>query len=734
VTSRLAGLLTPQSIALVGCPGDLDRPGARPLQYLLKHGYRGAIYPVNARRREIGGVQAYPSLGDLPERPDVAWIGVPGSEVEAVLVEAGQLKIPYAVVLTAGFGETDEAGKSRQAALRSVAEAAGIAVLGPNMLGFINCWDRVPLTFSSAGAVDELIPGALGIASQSGALGGIVVNRAFDRRVGVSAMISTGNELGITVSECLEHFAEDPRTRAVAAIVEGVRDGERFKAAAARLLEAGKTLVALKSGRSRAGRRNALTHTGALAGSHAAWQAVARHLGIVEVDTLEDLLDVAGFLSRETRPVGRSVGVLTSSGGASIMSADQLERHGFDLPRLTAPTVAAIGRLLPEYAVTRDNPVDVTAGLGEDLFGRVLSAVVADPRLDAVSAIVTGARGVERAENIVRAATAATKPVVACWLGGSVNEEGIGILDRAGVACFRSVRAMAAALAAGRDAAAARRAWLAGAPARRRAMRPDASLAARAGRVEVPVPYRALADLARQAGVPLAAEVLVASPVEAARAARRLGFPVALKVIAGSVPHKTEAGGVVLGLATAADVAGAAARLLRGRRGPIEGLLVQRMVRGLEVLVGVTRDEAFGLLLVIGAGGVQAELLADTACRPLPVTPADIRAMIAEVRCLRALSGWRGAPPADVAALVRAIAAVAELARAFGPRLVALDVNPVIVGPRGGGAAAVDLLLQLSRSAVPRDGSPLAYTIESGPASRAGKVKSPTQPRHRRSP
>ncbi|HXG03388.1 MAG TPA: CoA-binding protein, partial [Candidatus Binatia bacterium] len=425
--SRLGALLTPSSIALVGCPGDLSRPGARPLVYLQKHGYRGRIYPVNPRHREIGGLPAWAALGDLPERPDVVWIGVPGPEVESVLAEAAHLKVPAAVILSAGFAEAGEEGGVRQQRLARIADEAGMTVLGPNMLGFINCWDRVPLTFSPAGGLDELIPGPLGVASQSGALAGIVVNRAFDRRIGVSAMISTGNEVGVTVSECLEYFADDPRTRAVALVAEGIRDGERFKRAAGRLLGAGKALVALKLGRSRSGRRNARTHTGALAGSWQAWRAVARQYGIVEVETFQELVEVAGFLARESRPVRRGVAVVATSGGAAIMTADQLEAHGVRLPRLGAATVAALAQRLPDYAATRDNPVDVTAGLTEDLFAEVLATVAADSHIDAVLATVTGARGVERAENVARVARQARKPLVACWLGGSLTAEGVAV-------------------------------------------------------------------------------------------------------------------------------------------------------------------------------------------------------------------------------------------------------------------------------------------------------------------
>jgi acyl-CoA synthetase (NDP forming) len=698
VSSRLAAFLKPRSVALVGCPSDLTRPGARPLVYLQKHGYPGQVYPVNPRHAEIGGLRAYPSLADLPERPDAVWIGVPGGDVPAVLEEAARLKIPNAIILTAGFGETDAAGRARQEALRAIADAAGMTVLGPNMLGFINCWDRVPLTFSPAGGIDRLIPGALGIASQSGALGGVVVNRAFDRMIGVSAMVSTGNEIGITVSECLEYFAEDPRTQAVALVAEGIRDGERFKAAAARLLETGKPLVALKLGRSSTGRRNALTHTGALAGSHEAWRAVARQLGIIDVETFEELVEVAGFLCRERRSPRRGVGVLTTSGGASIMTADQLEARGLALPRLSASTGQALAALLPEHAVTRDNPVDVTAGLSEALFEQVLATVVGDERIDVVLTAVTGARGVERARNVARVAHVADKPVVVCWLGGSLTDAGVSVLDTEGVACFRNPRTAALALAAVRDFAAARRAR---APRNARRATPEhAPVRPPAGRPG-PLPYTEAAALARRAGIPLAPEALVATPAAAARAARRLGFPVVLKVVARDLPHKTDAGVLALNLRTADEVSRAARRLLTtARRYRVEGLLVQRMVGGVEVLAGVTRDPTFGLLLVVGAGGVQAELLGDTTARPLPVTRGEILTMLGEVRSLGVLRGFRGAPAADVPALVAAVAGVARLAGALGERLQALDVNPIVVGARGRGAWAVDLLLETRAVAV----------------------------------
>jgi acetate---CoA ligase (ADP-forming) len=686
VSARLAAFLAPRSIALVGVPGDLTRPGARPLVFLLKHGYRGRIFPVNPRRAEIGGLRAYPALADLPERPDTVWVGVPGTEVLGVLQEAGRLRIPNAVILTAGFGETGADGRRREQSLKAAAARDGITLLGPNMLGFINFWERIPLTFSAAGGLERLLAGGLGVVSQSGALAGAVVNRAHDRLVGMSAMVSTGNEAGITLAECLEYFADDPRTQVVAMIAEGIRDGARFRSAAARLLEAGKPLVALKVGRSEAGRRNALTHTGALAGSHAAWRAVARQLGIIEVDTFEDMVEIAGFHARERRPVRGRVGVLTTSGGASIMLADQLEARALRMPRLSAATEKELGGLLPEHARTRDNPVDVTAGMPEATFEKVLATLAADPGLEVLITAVTGAAGVERAQTVVRVARATGTPVVACWLGGSQTEDGLRVLDAEGVPAFRNPRTAAAALASARDVAAARAAW--------RARRPLTSPPAAGTETS----YAAVSALARRAGVPLAAEALVATPAAAARAARRLGFPVAVKVVARDLPHKSDAGALALNVPNAPAVRRIATRLLRRARGAgVEGLLVQRMAApGVEVLVGVTRDPTFGPMLVIGAGGVETELRADTTSRPLPVTRAEIVDMVGEVRSLRSLGGFRGAPAADVPALVRAVAGVARLAQALGDRLRALEVNPLIVQPKGRGAVAVDLLVSLA--------------------------------------
>jgi acyl-CoA synthetase (NDP forming) len=687
---RLRQFLAPKAIAIAGCPGDLSRPGARPLVYLLRHGFPGAIYPVNPRHTEIGGLPAFPSLADCPSPPDMVWIGVPAADVAGVLEQATAIGARSAVILSAGFGETGAAGRAEQRRILARAREAGIALMGPNTLGYVNCWDRVALTFSSVGDVAALLPGALGIASQSGALGGALLNRAIDRRVGVSAMISTGNEADITVSEALEHFAEDERTRAVALVVEGIRDGERFKAAARRLLEAGKPVVAMKLGRSRAGALNALTHTGALAGSARAWEAVCAHLGIVEARSFEDLTDAGGFLARGPRLGGRRVAVVSSSGGAAIMTADELERGGFTLPRLSAPTLRAFAPLLPSYALTRDNPVDVTAGLPEDRFGQVLAAVAADPRVDAVIVTVTmatGARATERARRVVQLSGETDKPVVVCWMAGGLAGEGVQILDDGGVSCFHSPRGAVFALAAAASSARARA--LAGRP-RAKALRLRRALPPVAG----PLPYRVAAALAASAGLPIPPEAIVHTAAAAASAAKRIGFPAALKILAPHLAHKTEAAAVRLGLGNRRAVARAARELLRLAKGrAIEGLLVQRMVRGAEMMLGVTRDPAFGPLLLIGAGGVHAELLADTACRPLPVSRDDVRAMLSDVKAVRLLHGHRGLPPGDLAALEEAALAVARLAGGLGRRLSELDVNPLAVLPKGRGVRALDLLI-----------------------------------------
>ena len=668
----LGRLFNPRAVALVGVPGDLSRPGARPLHFLRRHGYPGEIYLVNPGRREVGGLPVYPSLAALPGPVDVAWIGVPAAQVPGVVGECGRLGIPFGVVLGAGFAEAGEGGEAEQARLSEAARAAGVRLVGPNTVGFVNAWERVALTFSTVGEVDAFVEGPAVILSQSGGVGGCLLNRMVDRGGGVGLFVSTGNEADLELADYLDWVVDDGRATTVACIVEQVRSPERTAGAVARARARDVAVVALKLGGSETGARAARSHTGSLVGRRDAWRAWARGVGIVDVGDLEQLLESATQLARAPRLAGRRVGMLTSSGGIAVMLADALEPRGFTFPPLAPATVERVGRLLPRYA-TVANPLDITAGLPEETFGEVMAAMLADPGLDALLVPLTMATadgGRARAEQVVWAARDATKPVAVYWPGGSLVRKGLEALEAARVPLFPSLATCAAALGASleyrrfRDR---RPAPPAPAPPPLRLTVPE-----RAG----PLSWTETRDLLGEAGLRLAPEVIVTREVEVGAAMGRLAFPAVVKLL-GPL-HKTEVGGVRRGLRDAEALLAAVRELLpRG-----QGCLIQPMLEGVEALVGALRDPVLGSFVVLAPGGVHAELYGERAMRPAPVTPAEAEAMLAETPALAALvAGYRGRPAAAGAALMDAVVRVGALAAALGSRLAELDLNPLIVGP-----------------------------------------------------
>ncbi len=687
----LARLFAPRAVALVGVPGDLGRPGARPLHFLRRHGYGGRIYPVNPGRREIGGLPAHPTIAAVPEPVDVAWIGLPAAQAAQAVRECGAAGVPFAIVLGAGFAEAGEQGEAEQVRLREVARETGVRLVGPNTVGFVNAWDRVALTFSTVGELDSLVGGPLVLLSQSGGLGGCLVNRAMDRALGIGLFVSTGNEADLGLADCLEWALDDGRARAVACLIEQVREPDRFARVAARALAQGVPVVALKLGGSETGTRAARSHTGSLVGARDAWRAWARAVGVLEAQELDELVTTAAFLARTPPLQGNRAGMATSSGGIAVMLADALEPCGVVFPPLAPETAARVGVLLPGYA-TVGNPLDVTAGLPEETFGAVLAAMLADPGLDLVLVPLTMATaegGRARAEQVVKATRAGAKPVAVCWPGGSLVARGARALAEAGVPVFDSVAGSAAAV---------------GASVAYRGMRRTARVVSRPPALALPaVPERegaldwaAVRSVLTAAGLPLVAEAVVRTEAEVAAAGLR--YPAVVKAL-GPL-HKTDADGVRLRLPDL-DAVVAAVREL-GPRG--EGCLIQPMVEGVEVLVGALRDAGLGPFVVVAPGGVHAELYGERAMRPAPIGVTEAEEMLAEMPALAALlRGYRGRPPADRAALADAVVRLSALAVALGRRLGELELNPLIVGPEGAGATVVDarIVLAAGRAAAP---------------------------------
>jgi acyl-CoA synthetase (NDP forming) len=669
MTPALERLFAPRGIALVGMPGDLDRPGARPLHALRRHGYRGAIHPVNPRRTEIGGLPTYSRLSDVPRPVDVAWIGVPAAQATEAVRECGRAGIPFAIVLGAGFAEIGGDGEVEQARLRAAGRDAGVRIVGPNTVGFVNAWDRVALTFSTVAEMPALLPGAVALLSQSGGLGGCLLNQAVDRGTGLGLFVSTGNEADLGLADYLAWLVDDGRARAVACLVEQVRDPDRFAAAVRRALAAGVAVVVQKLGGSEAGQRTARSHTASLVGGRDAWRAWARTIGLLEVDDPAQLVETAGLCAAWPRLGGGRAAMVTSSGGVAVLLADALEPQGYRFDPLSPETVRRLRDLLPPYA-TAGNPLDITAGLPDETFGRVLEAVVGDPAVDLVVVPLTMATadgGRARARAVVAACRTATKPVAVYWPGGSLVAGGLRTLADARVPLFHSVGSCATALGA----------LLAlrgpsGADVTRREPPEPAGGGLAPARF---LPWDSVRDLLVEAGLPVVDELVVRSESEATRLAARLVFPVAVKLL-GPV-HKSEVGGVRLGVEGPAALLDAVRDLL----GLGEGCLVQPMVGGIEVLVGALRDPALGPFVVVAPGGIHAELFGERAMRPAPVDPKEADRMLAECPGLDGLlRGHRGRPPANRDALADVVTRVAALAVRLGSGLASLDLNPVMAG------------------------------------------------------
>jgi acyl-CoA synthetase (NDP forming) len=696
-------LIRPRGVAIVGASSDPSRTTGRPLRYLLKHGFRGTIYPVNPRAEAVEGIPCYPSVAALPAAPDVGLVLVGPERVPDALRELARLGTPSAIVLAGGYAEVGEAGAARQAALK---EAAGpMRLLGPNTIGLVNVVDGVALSPSVALEIAPLTPGSVGLVSQSGGLLGSVLSRAEARGIGFSRLISTGNEADLEVADFLEYLVDDPVTSTIALYLEGLRDVERFRRAARRAAESGKPIVAFKVGRSEAGACSASSHTGALAGSDRVYDALFEQYGVIRAATFSDLLDVSGALAAGRRPAGPCLAILTSTGGAGVLVADACGVVGFEAPPPDAATVERLaGVLAGEAALAERNPIDVTlAGLDSAIFRSAISALLASPTYDALVVIV-GSSGIEQPElaagPVLESLAESNKPLLVYVSPSAPNI--ISYLNRRDVPAFDTPEGCAAALAAlGR--ASEVRSPIVPSPrpstGERAVVHHLGSLARSSGRLNEVESKRLFARF----GIPSVQERVAASPVAAAEAARVLGSHdgrVVLKVLARDLSHKSEVGGVLVGVPVADAGHEATGLLLAVREGAprarIDGVLVQELVQGgVETILGFTRDPQVGPAILFGAGGLAAEVYEDVVIRLPPIDRAEALAMIGRLKSHPLFTGFRGRPAADVDALADAIVAFSELVLTLGDRLVEAEINPLFVLPAGQGVVAADGLAVL---------------------------------------
>lgn len=725
----LRRLIDPRSVAVVGASETPGSFGARTLDN-IRVGFQGTILPVNPGYQTLAGLSCHSSLSALPEPPDCVVVLVPGAQVESIVDTAARMGAGGVIIHSAGFAEVGRPEAiDTQRRIVARARAAGVRLLGPNCVGIVNLASRIGLTFMPKFNEMPMRQGPIGLISQSGALGYCVL-QAMARGIGFSHYLSPGNSCDVDACDLINYLVDDPETRVIACMFEGVADGRRLMQAARRALEADKPLLIYKLANDDVGRRAAMSHTGTIAGSREAYRAAFERTGVVPVDCWEDLLECASFFAKAGHPRAGGVGIMASSGGAAIMGADEAAGFRVPLPVPAEETARTLASVIPDFGSTT-NPCDLTAESlkNAQMYGRCIRAFAEDPGFAAVVVPMMSAHRpatVERAEALSALAAGLDKPICVVWLNEWLEGPGSEVYDASpSIAMFRSMGRCMKALrlwldhhrrrqdllddpaCAGDDMAAGPASVVDGvspdcactgdgiAVGRGQALDGAAADAARelVAKVSQTLSESRSKSVLARFGIPVTREQVCATPAEAARAARQIGLPVALKIDSPDIPHKTEAGVVRLGLDTPEAVERAAGELLAiARRLPgrpaIGGVLVQQMAGpGVEMMIGARRDPQFGPLVLCGFGGVDVEVDPDVAVALAPVSRPQAGAMIRSLRGARLLQGHRGRPALDTDALADAIVRVSELAWRLQDRIAEIDVNPFIVGRRGGIAA-----------------------------------------------
>jgi acetyltransferase len=699
----LSRLIDPKVVAVVGASETRGSFGERTLSNMA--GFAGKVFAINPKYQTLLGRPCVPSLADLPERPDCVVLCVARPMVEGMIESAAAAGAGGVVIYASGFAETSKPDRiEAQQRLIALAHRTGVRVVGPNCVGLANTRSKAGLNFMPDYAAMGHRAGPIGIVSQSGALGYTVL-QGMERGIGFSHYLAAGNSCDVDVCDFISYLAENDDTRAIVCLLEGVKDGGRFLEAARKARDAGKALIVYKTGNSETSSKAAMSHTGTMVGSAVAYRTAFEEAGAVAVDDLESVLETASFFAKTKAPsAGRGVGILSTSGGAAVICADKAEVHGVPLPALEAKTAEALHTVVPDFGSVA-NPSDLTAEVlkTSETFGFCLDAFMSDASFSALVMPMIFAHASSsgaRAPPTVEAAARTDKPLAVVWMNEWLQGPGSELLDADPSVCmFRSADRCFATLRTWFDwhERRARQSAVSGPrlPA-------NAAQAARRILVEAGSRGKSLSETESKRildcyGIRVPREIVARDPDAAAEAASTIGGKVALKIVSPDILHKTEAGGVRLGLSVAEDVRAAAQEILASasRYAPqarIDGVSVQEMApSGVEIVLGMKNDRQFGPLVAVGLGGIMVELLGDTAVRLAPIGETAARDMLASLKGYPLLTGFRGRPGVDVDGLVDAICRLSELAHDLADVIDQIDVNPVIAS--GAGVLAADALI-----------------------------------------
>ncbi len=715
---NLQYLFNPRSIGILGASSDLNKVSGRPLAYMLRFAYPGAIYPINPKYEEIAGVRCYPTLEEVPEEIDILMVIIPANEILPNL-EAGLAKgVKAAIIISGGFAEVGGKGRELQEALSAFARRTGMLIYGPNTTGFLSLVNRSIATFSqSLEVIKEMVPGRTGLITQSGAFGAAIFVRAMRVGLGISHWAATGNEADLEFCDFLDYMADDPHTHVIAGFLAGVEDGEKFLDGLARAAAKGKPVVLLKVGGTEAGKRAAYSHTGAIVGSARAYDAAFQQKGVVVARDIDELIDFSMALATTPPPKGKRVGIMTESGGGGVLLTERCAELGLEVSEIFGHTLERLKKVVPALGSVR-NPVDLT---GQSLSNPALvkgaiEVMVDSEDFDMVVPLLlmseaTAERKVRDFLEILQRREKDGKTVVVCWPEGPkawiqhLVEKGVHVSVTPS-RCARTLNALSSVAESqrrckGEDAVDA--SSVSDLPGDRleRAMEVIRA-AARDGETRL-TEHQARMVLEAY-GIPVVRGELAGSLKEAVLAAKTIGYPVAAKVISPDIPHKTEAGVVALGISSETRLRRVYSEILERAKAHrpharIHGVLIQEMVRdqGIETIVGVSHEPPFGPTLLFGLGGIFVEVMRDVAIRVLPATRGDLRSMISQIRGYRILQGVRGRKPSDTGAILSILMKTACLGKELARVVAEVDINPLFVLEEGKGAKALDALISLHR-------------------------------------
>lgn len=688
----LSYFFTPRGVAIIGASLDPEKLSHRILKNAISYNFQGKVYPVNPKASEILGLPCYPDIEHVPDPVELAVVVVPVQITLATVEACGKRGVKAVIVISGGFKEVGPEGQALEEKIAETARSYGMRMIGPNCVGTMDLYSGLNTTFIP-GMPDQ---GGIGFLSQSGAICGGIVNLVIGKHIGFSHFVSMGNEADVSETDVMEYLADDPRTRVIVAYVEAIRDGAHFMETA-RKISAKKPVVILKAGKTSAGARAVSSHTGSLAGTHAAYKAAFQQSGVIEVESLADLFDVAVSLDYQPLPKGKKCVVLTNSGGPAALASDQLGISGLEMADLLPQTKQNLRKFLNPSAQV-DNPVDMLGGAMAPDYGQAMLELIKDPGVDVLIPLLTPIAQIQSdtvAEEISRVAQGCPKTIISCFIGDEIVKKACNELHHHHVPMLIYPESLGRVIAAmyhygeQREGVALKLERLDGID-----QKVTKDLLAKA-------PVKTLGEalvrpMLESYGIKIVAGEVTHSPDEAAQAAARMGFPVVVKIISPDILHKSDAGGIVLNLKDEGEVKIGYQQMMErviknAPQAKLEGVLVERMTlaRGQEVIVGMRRDPNFGPLMMFGLGGIYVELFKDVEFRVAPLGREEALDMIHKTQAGRLLTGFRGAPVLDVDAVVDCILRLAQMALDF-PQIQEVEVNPLFVLPQGQGAVALD--------------------------------------------